>query len=182
MKALGFRWCLLPLVIALLPPPVRAQTPDPGVPVRLTSTAPAGDRLVADLVRIDQDSVVVERGGAYWAFPRWAVTDIEVLGGEHRHTLRGALVGSLSVGVALGQDMLRKPSQCEGSGNYGQLCALFLVGAMAGGAVVGALVGAVVRHDEWVSVSLETTDTASGATRDLHRPPLMMVVFTPRVR
>lgn len=73
---------------------------------------------------------------------------------RHHHAVTGAVVGGLAAGVIVGQDMLRKPSQCRGSGNYGEMCAWILAGSVAAGALVGATIGYFIRHDDVVSVRL----------------------------
>lgn len=82
---------------------------------------------------------------------------------RHHHAVTGAVVGGLAAGVIVGQDMLRKPSQCRGSGNYGQTCALILGGSVVAGALVGATVGYFVRHDDRVAVSVTPPMAIAGS-------------------
>lgn len=182
MKALGTCRYLMPLAFCIFTPSVAAQTLEPGQRVRISTRDLGSAPLVGEVVRVEQDSLVLQSDGAPWSLARSSIVGVEVASGAHRHTLRGALVGSLAVGAALGQDMLRKPGQCSGSGNYGQLCALFLAGAMVGGAVVGGIIGAAIRHDDWISVSLEAPHAWSPGRTHLLAPLLVAISIRPGSR
>ena len=130
-----------------------AQELVPGQRLRITGPKPEPNKMVGKLVWADQDSLVLESDGSVWALPRSDIALIERHAGRHGHTIAGALIGGLAAGVIVGQDMLRKPGQCRGSGNYGELCAYFLAGSVVGGAGLGALVGVAIRHDDWIPVS-----------------------------
>ncbi len=146
---------LIPVLLYVLwTPAAAAQVLTPGERIRVTVPEVRLERLVGKLLRLDQDSLVVESKGRRWTLPRHGVTELETSGDRHRHTWRGALIGGLLVGGFVGQDMLRKPGQCQGSGPYGALCVAVLTGSFLAGAGVGASVGTVIRHDEWIPVSL----------------------------
>jgi len=182
MNTLGSRCFLLSLLCNVLVSPAAGQEVEPGQRVRVTAADLTNGRLVAEVVRVDGDSLVLRRDGAIRALPRSSIEAIEMASGSHRHTLRGALVGGVTTGIVLGQDMLRTPGQCSGSGNYGQLCALFLAGAMAGGAVAGAIIGTAVRHDDWVSLSLDTSHAGLVGSPHYRRTMLFSVSIRPQFR
>ena len=154
---------LIPVALCFVWTPVAtAQVPRPGQRLRITAPTFQTGHVVGGLVRLDRDSLVLERDGQPWAVPRELVTRAETFNGTHGRALRGALIGGLAVAAFLGQDMLRNPSACEGSGNYGQLCAILLVGSALAGAGVGALIGTAIRRDDWIEVSLESTGSVLG--------------------
>lgn len=172
----GYRVFLLVCVCVDL---ASAQVLEPGQRLRVATDSLPGDPVVGELLRVGEDSLVLLHGGSPLTLSRSSISEIEVATGTHRHTLRGALVGSLAVGVALGQDMLRKPGQCSGSGNYGQLCALFLTGAMAGGAALGAVIGAAIRHDDWSRVSFDGVHAGIVKSAHRRRTILLAISFRP---
>lgn len=174
------RRCLLAIIFALEPVPGAGQSPEPGQRVRVTAPELSGGSVVAEFRRFDGDALVIERDEVLRTLPRASITSMEVSTGRHRHVLAGALVGGGAVGVVLGQDMLRKPGQCSGSGNYGQLCALFLTAAIAGGAAAGAIVGAFVRHDDWISVSFDAAHAGAAPGPGRHRLVLSVRFVTRR--
>jgi hypothetical protein len=45
---------------------------------------------------------------------------------------------------------------CTGSGNYAENCRLYRAGMVVGGAGLGALVGALVRTEQWAPVALDS--------------------------
>jgi len=100
---------------------------------------------------MDGDSLVVLLGTQRRVIPVESVESVERVSGRHGHTVRGALIGGLAVGGVVGAGMLSNPQQCRGSGNYGQLCAVLLGATTLGGAAVGALIGTLIRHDDWVT-------------------------------
>lgn len=74
--------------------------------------------------------------------------------GERNHDVRnGMLIGGVAALLLVGQDMLRNPQQCRGSGNYGQVCAAILTGSTLGGVAVGAAIGFLVRRSRAAATS-----------------------------
>lgn len=161
---------LIPVLLCVLwTPGAAAQVLTPGERIRVTVPEVQLERLVGELLRLDQDCLVVESKGRRWTLPRHGVTELETLGGRHGHALRGALIGGLLAGGFVGQDMLRKPGQCEGSGPYGERCVAFLAGSFLAGAGLGALVGTAIRHDEWRPVSLGSAGLGPRSARRCHQ-------------
>ena len=133
---------------------VAAQALEPGQRVRLAAPSMGLERFEGRLVRLDGDSLGVMAGDGLRTVPRSAVSGLERYDGVGRRTGRGALVGAAVVAAFVAQDILRKPEQCRGSGNYGQRCTAVLTLSTAAGAGLGALIGAAIRHERWVPVSL----------------------------
>lgn len=79
--------------------------------------------------------------------------------GTHNHAVGGAVLGGLLGGIIVGQDMIRKPSQCQGSGNYGQMCAAIVIAGVASGSILGALIGRRIRHENDLNLSVAATPT-----------------------
>lgn len=147
--------CLPPVCLLLLWTQVAAgQELAPGERVRVTTTGPEPVVAVGQLVRLDGDSLGVETAGGRLTMSARDVI-VERSEGYHRHTLAGAGIGALLVGGVLAFDYRRSPGQCEGSGNYGQLCAIVLALGVVAGAGLGALVGTAIRHEDWLSISLD---------------------------
>lgn len=143
---------LIPLVLSVLwTPAASAQVLTPGERIRVTVPEAQLERLVGELLTLDQDSLVVESKGKRWTLPRAGVTEVERFGGTHGHTGRGALIGGVLVGGFAGLAVLSNLGQCEG--DYGALCTAFVTDSFLAGAAVGALVGTLIRHDEWIPVS-----------------------------
>ena len=168
----------IPLLLCFLwTPAAMAQVLTPGQRIRVTTPEYQRERFVGELLRLDQDSLVLESDGERRALSRPVVTLVETFGGRHGHTKRGALFGGLLVGVAGALEWNRNPSQCEGSGNYRQVCAIVLVGAVLAGAGLGALVGTAIRHDDWIPLpagSVGVNTSSLGGWRLQYAPSVVL--------
>ena len=89
MKRPGVCRCLVPALLFLSPLQATAQVPEPGQRVRIWAGDLAGDPWVGEVLRIEEDSLVLLRDGAPWSLSRSSIASIEVASGTHRHTLRG---------------------------------------------------------------------------------------------
>jgi len=86
--------------------------------------------------------------------PSEGVTELEVLTGRKSRWLPGLLVGS-AIGVAAGLDMDVDPVQCEFDDNYFCSRASAVVAITATSAVLGVLVGKLIKTDVWTPVALD---------------------------
>lgn len=149
-------WAAL-LAGALLsgPVPLLAQGLEPGHRIRVTAPSVLGERQVGQLVWVDVDSLVLasEAGTApqRWVFPPESITRLEASQGRHGHPGRGFLIGA-GVGLIGGLMGISGEGTCTGSGNYGELCAMLVVGSTLGGGLLGLLIGAAARTERWVSI------------------------------
>jgi len=147
-----------------LPAFASSQTLSPGTRVRVTAPALMLDRQRGQLVSLDRGSLVLEGSGSdlgsrsaaprRWVIPRDAVAQLERSLGIRANTRKGLLIGA-GVGLAAGLVVTRSGggSACRGSGDYGEFCATIIGASTAGGALLGALVGAVARSERWQVVS-----------------------------
>ena len=140
-------------LVLLWAPTVTAQELSEGQRIRVSAPGFQLEGVTGKVLRLDRDSLVMQSAGERLALPRPVVTRIETVVGRHGHSISGALIGGAAAAGFVGQDMIRKPSQCRGSGNYGELCAMIVVGSLVGGALVGGLIGTAIRHDEWITLT-----------------------------
>ena len=155
-----------------------AQVITPGQRIRITAPERQLEGIRGELLRLDQDSLVLASDGQRLSLPRNIVT-VETFGGRHGHALIGALIGAAAVGVAGAVEWRSNPSQCQGSGNYEAICAMALGAAVLGGALLGTLVGAVIRHDDWMPVSLDSVGlTSNRFAREPGVRPQFSVTFS----
>ncbi len=169
---------LIPLLLCFLwTSTATAQLLTPGQRIRVTAPEYQSERLVGELLRLDRDSLVLESDGERRALSRPVVTLVETFGGRHGHTGYGALIGGLLVGVAGGLEWRRNPSQCQGSGNYEQVCAIVLGAAVLAGVALGALIGTAIRHDDWIPLpagSVGVNTSSLGGWRLQYGPSVVL--------
>lgn len=138
-----------------IPAPVSAQTPEVGQRIRVTAPEVLTERRVGQLLWLDRDSLVLAGADAApperWVVPAEAITRLEVFEGRRAHAASGFLIGA-GTGLAVGLIGISGDGTCSGSGNYGELCAIFVTGTTLAGGVLGLLIGAVVRTDRWNSI------------------------------
>ena len=151
----------------------------PGTRVRVTllERAPAeslavfggtpGERIVGDWQRARPGAFVLH-GGAGPAdslvVPRALVASFEMSAGRHGRTGRGALIGTLvgaAAGLAFGQWFTEDENIDAGQGQ-GTWVGAFGLGGALGGLGLGALVGSLVRTEEWRPAPLPPDPPPSG--------------------
>ena len=139
---------LIPLLLCFLWSPVAtAQVLTLGQRIRVTTPEYQRERFVGELLRFDQDSLVLESDGERQALSRPVVTLVETFGGRHGHAGYGALIGGLLVGGSIGIAWIADPSGCDG---YESICAVSVSAGALAGAGLGALIGTAIRHDDWI--------------------------------
>ena len=143
---------LIPLLFCFLwTSTATAQVLTPGQRIRVTAPEYQSERLVGELLRLDQDSLVLESDGERQALSRPVVTLVETFGGRHGHTGYGALIGGLLLGGAAGLAWQQNPQDCRDSD--AAICTVILGAAVLVGAGLGALIGMAIRHDDWIPLS-----------------------------
>jgi hypothetical protein len=135
---------------------VASQEPraiNPGDRVRVTAPSVSGGRFAGTVLTVDPDSLVVQTGTETRRLPRASIERLDLSSGRKSHTLLGAGVGFL-VGAAVGGGLVASdPTSCDEVH-----AACIAVGAAvlgAGGGLVGALTGALVRTERWAEVPLD---------------------------
>ncbi len=111
------------------------------------------------------DTLVVQSNGDILALPLDSVTTLEVSAGRRSQTGLGAGIGSLTgvaIGVVVGaasctDEVFVKPTACAAAGGV-------IFGAA--GALLGALIGATMKTERWVSVPLDQLRVSFVPQRD----------------
>ncbi|HEY3280393.1 MAG TPA: hypothetical protein VGJ83_07750 [Gemmatimonadales bacterium] len=128
----------------LIPPPLHQ-----GQRVRVTAPASSPARITGTFIGIRSDSVVVAGPEGERAVPRSAVLRLDVSRGPKTNAGTGALIGMGVVGaaglVACGGCFA---SDDGGGANF----LLVLFPSLAGGALIGVLIGSGVHSDRWEPV------------------------------
>ena len=184
------RWIDLPLTTTSLPPdslPVPGASPaEPGPPppsvtsnLRPPALSGASPQLFAGaririfhegrkteglLVDLSETSVTLAASGGTVTIPRVAVAGIEAWGGERKQALKGALIGAVA-GAAL--DFTSEPN-CGGDRQGFEDCSRLVSASetAAGGAIIGAAFGLLIKKTTWIPVSLNQAPAPESA-----RPP-----------
>lgn len=142
-----------PLLLLLLPVPQSSPASSPlttGTRVRVTVREDGGERrLVGPLRTFDGEALTLtpEGGTGRVTVPRTKITRIDVSRGSRSRAGRGALVGAVLGLAAIAIAESTRGEDYEAPDNYG----LIVAGSIAGGAVVGAGVGALLRSENWES-------------------------------
>jgi len=105
--------------------------------------------------------------------PSEGVTELEVLTGRKSRWIPGLLVGA-AAGVAMGLDMDVDPVQCEFDDNYFCNRTSAVLAMTATSAVLGALVGKLIKSDVWTPVALDALGPSreTGARAGLELQPV----------
>lgn len=155
MNILRLAMILLLVAGFAIPPPLLAQTPEAGQRIRVTAPEVLTERRVGQLLWLDSDSLVLTGADTAQAercvVPPEAITRLEVFEGRRAHPGSGLLIGA-GTGLASGLVGISGDGTCSGSGNYGELCAIFVTGTTLAGGLLGLLVGAMVHTDRWTSI------------------------------
>jgi hypothetical protein len=156
-------WTVLTLLAFLLPRTlVHAQgsTVPPGTRVRVqlpcgaTDTGRPCGTVVGRLLAPTGDSLLLEDAhGVTRRIDLATGSRVERSAGYRRHTLLGLGLGTL---VGLGTGALLY-SGCTTGGEDDGFCGFYYLGAVPAGAVVGAVVGALIRTERWEAVSAPAT-------------------------
>jgi hypothetical protein len=139
-----------PLLLLLLPLPQSPSTSPltTGTRVRVTARGDGPERrLVGPLRTFDGEALtLIPEGSAdHVTVPRETITRIEVSRGSRSRAGRGALIGAVLGLAAIAIAESTRGENYEAPDNYG----LIVAGSIAGGAVVGAGVGALMRSEKW---------------------------------
>jgi hypothetical protein len=135
--------------------------------------------LTAQVVTLRMEGTATE-----FAVPLDSVIKLEVHRGRRARTGRGALIGSI-VGVAsgaiVGVAVAKGPSTCEDLG-WPEPCGarLALTGGLlfgASGALVGTVIGALIKTDRWEEVPLDRLSVGLAPQRDGRFALAMSVSF-----
>jgi hypothetical protein len=140
----------------LLPSKTSAQWLYPGQSIRVTAPQRRVQRQSGQLEWLDADSVVILGSAGRRVIPRELLTAVDSLRGTHGHAMVGLAAGAV-VGFVVGAALLSPESSgCNGSGNYGETCSMSRIGIVVGSAGLGALVGALIRTDQWAPVAMDS--------------------------
>jgi hypothetical protein len=135
--------------------------------------------LTAQIVTLRMEDTATE-----FTVPLDSVIKLEVHRGQRRHAGRGALIGSIvgvTTGVIVGAVVASAPATCEDLG-WSEPCGaqLALAGGLflgASGALVGTVVGALIRTDRWQEVPLDRLSVGLAPQRDGRFALAMSVSF-----
>ena len=130
-----------------------------GARVRLTAPSVSRRTLVGELVRQDGTALDIRQAdGSSTSVPISSIARLQVSSGKKRHILLGAFCGAaLGVGYTLIALRCRHPGYCEDNAGFIHAGLVVLGG---GGAITGALVGTVVRTEQWTTVPLPAPGSA----------------------
>jgi hypothetical protein len=154
--------CLCTLAAA---PPLTGQDTSrlsPGARIRVEAPPATTDRVTGNLASIDAAGLhLTLKNGDSLSVPRDALESIDVSAGRRSHWVRGAGIGAL-VGLAFsGTVVIIGSSNDDGLDSLDRaLYGAVIVTTTAGGAVLGAITGALIRTEQWVPVS--TSDVQWG--------------------
>ena len=139
---------LVLLVVPLLQGSASPLTP--GARVRATAREPGRVErtLVGSLRTFDSEKLTLstDESGNFVALPRPTITRLEISRGRKGHTVMGLLLGTV-LGLSA---VALKDAGCEP--DCDDTSTGFIVGAVAGGALVGAGIGTMVRSERWESL------------------------------
>ena len=134
----------------LLVSPAQAQEPDPAplLGQRVRVSTPSGPSVTGRLVEQDGTRLVVsDAKGSLTAIPVADVSRLEVSAGRKSKALLGAVIGAA---VGLGVGLWAATTWCAESGCDNEAGGVLVLGA--GGAGLGALVGAAIKIEKWQPV------------------------------
>lgn len=150
--------------IAVSPLDSASQGIQEGDRIRVTAPPVFPAPQTGRLVLLDHTSLILQTGGRrsaaqggprQYVIPRNSLSLVEVSRGSRGHGGTGALIGAgIGLAIGLGVTGAGGSSLCQGSGNYGQFCAMLAVGGVLGGGLGGVLVGSAVRSEIWEPTSL----------------------------
>jgi len=134
-----------------------------GTRVRILAPSLTGKRIEGMVLETTESALLI---GVNDRVPlkvsRQAITQLEVSLGQHRQVLKGAIIGA-GIGVAL--FALTGASYQGDEPNTSGDWAHFIGVGLAGGAIWGVGIGALVKGDRWSPVPLEHVHVSLGPTR-----------------
>jgi hypothetical protein len=142
-----------------------ARVLGPGSRVQVVSTV-AG-KVRGSLGQIDEASLTLQRedGGAI-VIPRTSIVKVDVSLGRTRQTKKGMLIGLVSGAVLGGALLLLDSEECSTGVEVSCQSDAHWVGSMAlAGVVHGAWIGALVKGDQWASVTIDAPTLTSSRGR-----------------
>ena len=122
--------------------------------VRVRAPSVSGGPFIGTLVALETDSLVVQGGTSTRRLALASIAHLDISRGRRSHTVMGAGIGFL-VGAGVGTVWILSSygggGDCDPVGPCIALACAFLGG---GGAVVGAVTGALIRTERWAEVPL----------------------------
>ncbi|HEX9188819.1 MAG TPA: hypothetical protein VGB87_17185 [Vicinamibacteria bacterium] len=108
---------------------------------------------------------------AAMAFPAGSIQRLEISLGRKRHTLVGALIGAVALGVTGFSDPVDTSGSCDLDSNQPCSRAEAVIIASLGGALLGGVVGHFVQSERWTPVALDAAFAAPPTARELRSAP-----------
>jgi hypothetical protein len=137
----------------------------PGTRIRVEAPPVMSDRVTGTLASIDAARLhLTLENGDRLSVPSDALESIDVSAGRRSHWVRGAGIGAL-VGLAFSGTVVIIGSSDEDDGLDSLDRALYgavIVTTTAGGAVLGAITGALIRTEQWEPVPLSNVQWGVG--------------------
>jgi hypothetical protein len=128
----------------------------PGTRIRVEAPPVTADRVSGSLRSLDATALhLTLEDGKTLAVPRDAVESIDVSAGRRSHWIRGAGIGALA-GLAFSGTLVIIGSADDDDGLDSLDRALYgavIVTTTAGGAVLGAITGALIRTEQWEPIA-----------------------------
>ena len=118
------------------------------------SSSVVGSSISGYVTALDEKSLTLSRdGGPPIALPVASITSLQMVTGSRRATVKGLWLGA-AIGGVLGLAAKVDPDYC--GGDTGNLCSRGeAIGASAlGGAVIGTVIGVLIKSDRWAPVTL----------------------------
>ncbi len=123
--------------------------------VRFKAPSVSKRRIVGRLVKVVEDTLVIQGGHTFFQVPLSSISNLEVSLGQHRNTGKGLLIG-LGLGSAIVTLSFRHAEHLEETGPYDSLdgLATALGGMFLGGLVlvISTFIGVATKSDKWVGV------------------------------
>ena len=119
--------------------------------VRFNAPSISKRRMVGELIKMKQDTLVIQRGRRFYEVSRSSISNLEVSTGQYRNTGKGMLFGAglgLIIYVTQSPEPCPDPPDCTFA-SLEELNALILAG---GACMILTLIGAKIKSDKWVEM------------------------------